>query len=473
MSKNKKTDRRKFLKTMGSTSLLIGATPLMGLSTNQDIKEHFLFGNPRISANDKIRIGAIGTGIMGHQNIDSALKIPGIELVAACDLYEGRLMRINEKYGKSIDTTRDYRELLQRKDIDAVLISTADMWHARIAMDAMASGKHVYCEKPMVKLISEGLPVIEKHQATGKVLQVGSQLVSGLAVAKARELYQAGEIGKLNCIEAAYDRQSALGAWQYTLPTDATPKTVDWDAFISGSSGNKNDEFDVTKFFRWRNYKEFGTGVAGDLFVHLLSSIHVILDSFGPSKIYSSGQLSYWKDGRNVPDVMAAIMEYPEADTHPKFQLTLRVNFASGKGPTNYVRFIGEEGVMELRGNSVTIDHSIMAEAPGIGGWDSLNTFTESMQKELMDQYNGKYSESQKKRPTKEPIRYVAKKQDKHKDHFIDFFEGIRKGTPVIEGPEFGFRACAPCLLCNDSYFGQKIMHWDPVNMKLINETDV
>ena len=464
MSKKTKTNRRKFIKTIGSASLLIGATPLVANTSNNEIEERILLGKDIVSPNDKIQIAAIGTGIMGHNNIDSALKVPGVALIAACDLYSGRLERIKEKYGKNIDTSRDYRELLNRKDIDAVLISTADVWHARIAIDAMKSGKHVYLEKPMVKLITEGLPLIKTYKETQKVLQVGSQTVSGLAVAKAKELFYAGEIGKLNCIEAAYDRQSALGAWQYTLPTDASSKTVDWDTFIAGTT---NEKFDANKFFRWRNYREFGTGVAGDLFVHLLSSIHVILDSKGPSKVFSSGELSYWNDGRNVPDVMAAIMEYPEASTHPEFQLTLRVNFASGKGPTNYVRFIGSEGVMELSGNSVTINHSILPEAPGIGGWDALFTYPEAMQKKLLDIYNSKYSEKQKTRPTKDPIKYVAKNQDKHKDHFINFFEGIRTGTPVVEGPEFGFRACAPCLLCNDSYFGQEIMNWDPVNMRL------
>lgn len=464
MAKKLSTNRRKFLKAIGSTSIIIGASPFVSLASNKEIEESFLIGNKKISSNDKIQIAAIGTGIMGHQNIDSALKIPGIELIAACDLYDGRLKHIKEKYGKNIVTTRDYRELLSRNDIDAVLVSTTDIWHARIAMDAMKSGKHVYCEKPMVKVIEEGLPLIKTSMNTRKVLQVGSQTVSSLAVAKAKELYHAGEIGKLNCIEAAYDRQSALGAWQYTLPTDASPKTVDWDAFIAGTS---NDKFDAVKFFRWRNYKEFGTGVSGDLFVHLLSSIHVILDSNGPHKVFSSGQLSYWKDGRNVPDVMAAIMEYPETSTHPEFQLTLRVNFASGKGPTNFVRFVGDEGVMEVSGNSVTINHSIMPEAPGIGGWDSLSTFPDNMQKELLDKYNNKYSDKQKARPIKEPIRYVAENQDNHKDHFIDFFDGIRNSTPVIEGPEFGFRACAPCLLCNDSYFDQKIMNWDPDKMEL------
>lgn len=464
MAQNR-SSRRKFLKSVGSTTLIMGSTPILGWASENTIQKEYLISKPIITANDRVNIAAIGAGIMGQENMDTSLKIPGINLVAVCDLYAGRLTRVKEKYGKDVFTTRDYREILSRKDVDAVLVSTSDQWHARITQDALKSGKHVYCEKPMVKLIEEGFPVINTQKETGKVLQIGSQPMSGLAVAKAKELYKNGEIGKLNCIEAAYDRQSALGAWQYTLPTDASPQTVDWDTYIQGLP---QEPFDANRFFRWRNYKEFGTGVAGDLFVHLLSSIHYILDSHGPHKIFSSGQLSYWKDGRNVPDVLAAIMEYPDAQTHPEFQLTLRVNFASGKGPTNFVRLIGDQGVMEVAGNSVTVHHSIMSEAPDIGDWDALRTYPEAMQKELLKQYDQKYTEKQRQRPSKEPIKFVAVDQDSHKDHFLNFYQGVRTGSPVVQGPEFAFRACAPCLLCNDSYFDQKIMHWDPVQMKTV-----
>ena len=463
MKKNDmKPNRRKFIKSLGKTSLVLGALPVLGFNSEEKIEQRILFKDQRISPNDKVRIAGIGTGIMGHNNLDTALKVPGVELVAACDLYTGRLTHVQEKYGKQIAVTRDYREILTRKDVDAVLISTSDHFHARIAAEAMKNGKHVYCEKPMVKTVDEGLPLLGQYRKSNVIFQVGSQPISGLAYAKAKELYKGGAIGNLNCIEAAYDRQSAQGAWQYTLPTDASTKTVDWDTYLSGMPAAP---FDPLKFFRWRNYKEFGTGVAGDLFVHLLTAVHYILDSNGPNTIFSSGQLSYWKDGRNVPDVLAAIMEYPQSQNHPEFQLTLRVNFASGKGPTNFVRFIGDEGVMEVSGNSVTIHHSIMAEAPEIGGWDALGTYPDAMQKEIMSQYNKKYTDAQKIRPVKEPIQFVAEDQDAHLDHFVDFFDGVRNGNPVIEPPELGFRACAPCLLCNDSYFSKKVMHWDPDHM--------
>jgi predicted dehydrogenase len=457
--------RRKFLQQLGSSTLLLTAGPFASLANEEKIEERILRYEKKISANDTIRIGCIGMGIMGHNDVGTALKVPGVEMVAACDLYTGRLERAKELYGSTIFTTRDYRELLERKDIDAVIIATSDHHHSRISIDAMNKGKAVYCEKPMVHKISQGLDVIKTQKQTKKTMQVGSQRVSGLEHAKARELYRAGEIGQLNCIEATYDRQDALGAWEYTMPTDGSPETVDWDKYIAGMP---KQAWDPKKFFWWRNYKDFGTGMSGDLFVHLLSGIHIITDSKGPEKIFSSGQLCYWKDGRDVPDVMTAIMQYPETKEHPPFQVMLRVNFVSGNGGKSVTRFIGSEGVIDLTGNGLTITHSIMAKAPGIGGWDALSTYPKAMQEELKKQYDQKYSDEDKKRPRKDPITYRTPSDfNEHVAHFTDFFEGVRTGKPVIEGPEFGFRAAAPCLAANDSYFQKKIINWDPVNMKL------
>jgi predicted dehydrogenase len=283
--------------------------------------------------------------------------------------------------------------------------------------------------------------------------------------AKARELYRAGEIGQLNCIEASTDRQSANGAWEYTMPTDGSPETVDWDRYIAGMP---KQPWDPKKFFWWRNYKEFGTGMSGDLFVHLLTGIHFITGSYGPVKIFSSGQLCYWKDGRNVPDVMTAILEYPDTKEHPAFQLMLRVNFVSGSGEKSVTRFIGSEGAIDLGWNGITLNHSIMSKAPGIGGWDSLSTYPLAMQETLKQQYDAKYSAEDKKRPVKPPIRFSPPQGfDEHVEHFANFFEGARSGKAVIEDPVFGFRAAGPCLAINDSYFQKKIISWDPVNMKL------
>jgi predicted dehydrogenase len=318
----------------------------------------------------------------------------------------------------------------------------------------------------MVHKISEGPGVIQAQQQTKKVMQVGSQRVSSITFAKARELYKAGDIGKLNCIEASTDRQSAIGAWEYTMPADASPQTVDWDRYVAGM---QKMPWDPKKFFWWRNYRAFGTGMAGDLFVHLISGVHFITDSVGPVRILSSGQLCYWKDGRDVPDVMTAIMDYPETKDHPAFQLMLRVNFVSGSGDKGVTRLIGSEGAIDMGGNGFTVNHSYMAKAPGIGGYDALFTYPAAMQEELKKQYDQRWTDDEKRRSTRGPVKYSAP-QDYNDglDHFMNFFDGIRTGKPVVEGPVFGFRAAAPCLAANDSYFQKKIIHWDPVNMKVL-----
>jgi predicted dehydrogenase len=465
MRKTNSSSRRNFIKKIGGTTLALAASPLAGLAKDK-IEEHIIAYDRKFSSSDKIRLAAIGMGIMGYNDVNTAIKVPGVELVAVCDLYKGRLAHAKEVYGKDIFTTQDYREILNRNDIDAVIVATSDNWHARISEEALKKGKAVYCEKPMVHRISEGAGVIAAQKASGKVMQVGSQRVSSIMYAKAKELYKSGEIGKLNMIQASFDRQSALGAWEYTMPTDISTQTVDWDRYIAGT---KQIPFDPKKFFWWRNYRDYGTGVAGDLFVHLLSGVHVITGSKGPRKIFSSGQLSYWKDGRDVPDVMTAIMEYPETPEHPPFQLMLRVNFISGEGDYGSVKLVGEEGVMDIKGNSFTVTHSLMPKAPGIGGWDALETYPNAMQAELKKQYNAKYSEADQKTPTKEDITFrTPNEYDEHLDHFMNFFESIRSGKPVVEDATFGFRAAAPCLACNDSYFQKQIVYWDPNAMKIV-----
>lgn len=465
MENHNSASRRKFLQKLAATSLATAASPLAALAAQGKAEERILQYERAISPNDKIRVGVIGYGVQGHFDLTTALKVPGVELAGICDLYTGRIDNAKEKFGNELYTTRNYKELLDRPDIDAVIIATTDCWHARIVLDALAKGKHVYCEKPMVYKIKEGYPVMAAAKKSGKVLQVGSQRVSSIGYAKAKELLAAGEIGKLNMVNAVYDRQSSIGAWEYTIPKDANALTTDWDRFIEVT---EKMAFDAKKFFWWRAFKEVGTGVAGDLFIHLLSGTHFITNSKGPESIYSTGQFSYWKDGRNMPDVMSGVLQYPDCAEHAAFLMTLQVNFISGTGGQEIIQLVGSEGVIEVKGNNITIKHSLMPEAPGFGGYDSLFTFSKSMQDEMQKEYNAKWTAEQRKRKTKEDIVFKAPAgYDDHLDHFTNFFDSIRTGKAVIEDAEFGFRAAAPALSCNESYFTKKIVKWDPVNMKL------
>jgi predicted dehydrogenase len=173
------------------------------------------------SPNDNIQVALIGAGGMGQGDARMATSIPGVKLIAACDCYDGRLQHMKEVYGAETFTTRDYREVLARKEVDAVIVGTPDHWHSRISVDALNAGKHVYCEKPMVHAIEEGQSIIDAQTRSGKVFQVGSQYRSSLTYQKARDLFQSKAIGEVNAVEAWLDRNSAIGAWEYSIPLDA------------------------------------------------------------------------------------------------------------------------------------------------------------------------------------------------------------------------------------------------------------
>ncbi|MFZ9240811.1 MAG: Gfo/Idh/MocA family protein, partial [Chitinophagaceae bacterium] len=155
MKKNSASSRRNFLHQIGATSLVAAISPLGSLAAQEKAEERIIRYEKKISTGDKIRLGVIGFGVQGHIDLATALKVPGVELAGICDLYTGRLQNAKEMYGNDLFTTRDYRALLDRPDIDAVIIATHDVWHAKMTTDALAKGKHVYIEKPMVYKINQ------------------------------------------------------------------------------------------------------------------------------------------------------------------------------------------------------------------------------------------------------------------------------------------------------------------------------
>ncbi|MEM9934408.1 MAG: Gfo/Idh/MocA family oxidoreductase [Bacteroidota bacterium] len=456
------TSRRKFVKQLGSMAALAGATQLNWAENDRIQIPYEKPTGKSYSPNDTIGLAVVGMGIMGFNNLNTAIQMPGTKLVGVCDLYDGRLQRSKEVYGKDIITTRDYEELIDNDSVDAVYVATSDHWHDKVAIAALKKGKHVYCEKPMVHKLEEGHGIIKAQKASGKVLQVGSQRVSSIVYQKARERYRAGDIGELVLAEIFYDRQSALGAWQYSIPRDASAKTVDWKRFL----GDAPDmPYDPLRFFRWRNYQDYGTGVAGDLFVHLFSGLHMMLDSKGPDRIYATGGLRYWKDGRDVPDVTLGSYDYPATDSHPAFNVQMRVNFIDGGGGGSAVRLVGTEGVLTIGWNDINITRSKLSEAPGYGGWDTFNTFTEAQQKEYKTWYESTYPKSYRMEAPKEITFSAPEGYSEHWDHHWNFIDAVRHGKAVVEDATFGLQAAGPALATNLSYFQQKIINWNPDKM--------
>ena len=412
------------------------------------------------SPNDRIRVALIGNGIQGNGDAGMSIRA-GAELVAVADVYEGRLTRAREQWGDRIFTTRDYREVLARKDVDAVIIAVPDHWHRKISVDAMNAGKDVYCEKPMVQLIDDGREVIDTAARTGRILQVGSQRVSSIVYQKAKEMLETGAIGEINLVEAWVDRNSAIGAWQYSIPPDASPATIDWDRFIGRAPKHP---FDPIRLFRWRNYRDYGTGVGGDLFVHLFSGMHYILSSNGPTRVYATGGIRYWKDGRDVPDVMLGLYDYPARGKFPAFNLALRVDFKDGATETQGFRFIGSEGILTI-GRGVSISKVPDESEPG----QTANTFSKAMQDAYMKAYREKYPipkpSSDALRPQKDEEFLAPQGYSEWLEHHRNFLTAVRTRKPVIEDAVFGFRAAGPALLSNTSYFEHRVCLWDPEKM--------
>lgn len=454
---SQQSSRRKFIekisKAAAAGTLLPGALKATGQSRVTEKK--LAVRKNQYSPNDQIQIAVIGTGGMGLADGNTAITVPGVKLVAACDLYDGRLADAKKIYGADIFTTRDYREILSRKDIDAVIVATPDHWHKDISIDAMNSGKAVYCEKPMVHNATEGNAVLEAQNKTKMVFQVGSQGLSSLGNEKAKELLAAGAIGKLNYAEGFWARNSPDGAWQYSIPADASEKTVDWKMFLHKYP---NIPFDSKRFFRWRCYKDYGTGVSGDLFVHLFSSLHFVTNSKGPQKIMAMGGLRYWKDGREVPDILMGMFDYAETAEHPAFNLSLRVNFVDGTAESTYLRLVGNEGSMNVE-------------------WDKLTLFRnkgympadDPLMKTKLGKDNPMEYERKKMVPPDSTV-FTAEQgyNGAHFDHFYNFFTSIRNKKTSVEDALFGYRAAAPALLCNDSYFTDKAVRWDPVKLKVV-----
>ena len=415
------------------------------------------------TANDKIQIALIGCGGMGQGDAHSSTATGLTKIVAACDCYDGRLQHMREVYGAGIFTTKNYAEVLARKDIDAVIIGTPDHWHSTISIAAMKAGKDVYCEKPMVQHVDDGAPVVETQHATSRIMQVGSQRVSSVIYKKARELYRAGAIGKLNMVEAWWDRNSATGAWEYTVPLDAGPETCDWNTFQGRAP---KTDWDGNRFFRWRCYRDYGTGVAGDLFVHLFSGLHFITSALGPTRVFATGGLRFWNDGRDVPDLLIGLYDYPETAEHPAFNLVLRVNFESGAKENSGFRFTGSEGIMTVS-NNVTVTAAPPQTEPGY----TIGTFSASEQETFLKKYRERYPEmkatAENMKSAKETTYEPPPKYSDHVDHHRNFALAVRSRKPVTEDAVFGFRAAGPALLSNLSYFENRVVEWDPAAMKI------
>jgi predicted dehydrogenase len=396
----------------------------------------------------KIRFASIGTGIRGCDLLRSARKLPNAVLVGTADLYDMHQRAGIEAWGAEVPTSRDYRALLDRKDVDAVFVATSDHLHRHVVLDAVAAGKDVYCEKPMSHSVADGIEMVAAVKAHKRIFEAGSQRVSNIAYKKAAEIYASGRLGEVNYIESQIDRNSISGAWVYPIPHDASPQTIDWDAFLRDAPKRP---FEALRFFRWRLFRDYGTGLGGDLYVHQISGIQAITGiNTVASRAYTSGGLFRYKDGRDFPDLMVTLYDYPGVT------VCIRCN-QNNDSSGDATIFYGSKATLTVSGNSLTVtpqDTNARPEGYALDGW------TAAAKQQYLDEWHK--DNPAPLTPLGEVERFSAPRDyDDTADHIANFFRAIETREHVVEDEVFGNNAANACHQANYSYFHHAVATWD------------
>jgi predicted dehydrogenase len=404
----------------------------------------------RPAPNDRITVGCIGTGARGQELMDAILQHPQAEIVGVVDAYKGRLERAvaRTKGRAKIYPTR--QELLADKSVDAIVVATPDHLHKTIIVEALRAGKDVYTEKPMTYRSSEGLEIIAAARAGERMMQVGSQPMSSDAQRQAKELIRSGKLGQITMIRAAYNRNTASGAWIYPIPPDASPETVDWAMF---EGPTPKHPFNLERFFRWRCYQDYSGGIATDLFVHLCTSIHFLMDAKMPARAMAMGELYRWKGSRDVPDTLNAILEYPEG-----FTVNLSSTFNSEMSGEQGLQVLGTEGALTLGSAGLVFYPENVVED---NRW-----IVDSWAQALEDAYyrDPKVIATEvepAKQPKKEPEHFKTESQDATVAHFGHFFESIRTRQSYWEDASAGHHAASCAHMIVQSAHERRIVEWD------------
>lgn len=358
---NNALGRRDFLRKASAVGAALGSASAAFASPKSAKSASARSSGRVLGANDRIAIGVIGVGGRGTYvgNTFAAIgeKNNSCQIVAVADPYQRRVTRNKEHH--KCDGYLDYREIINRKDIDAVIVATPDHWHARIALDAMDSGKDVYLEKPMCHTIEEAHMLVNTVKETGRVLQVGSQTTSADQWWKAKKAIADGMIGKMIMSQGSYHRNSVEGEWNYPIDEGAGPDGkgedfIDWKMWLGKAPQHP---WDADRFFRFRKYWDYSGGIATDLFYHVVAPLNICWDKPQfPHKVTASGGIyggPKFEFKREVPDTFHLMAEYAEGHS-----LVLSSSMANSQHIPGLIR--GHEGTIIMVENGQfesTTDH--------------------------------------------------------------------------------------------------------------------
>ncbi len=397
-----------------------------------------------------------------------------IAVTAVCDVFDVRAERaiaasqvdVRSGGGAQMPAAKRYRrytDLLESGEVDAVIIATPDHWHSRMTVDAVNAGVHVYCEKCMTRTEEETHAVYDAVKNSDIIFQLGHQNRQAESHIKAREIIDANILGPVTLIETTTNRNDPVGAWQYEIHEGGNERTIDWAQFEEPAPNKV--PFNLERFFRWRCWYDYGTGLSGDLLSHEYDAVNQILEVGIPHSAVASGGVYFFKDGRDVPDVWQAVFEYPERDLTVVYSATL----ANGKWRGQM--YMGHDATMEVGGGLTIraesqstryekkiedgiIDPSmpLFTYRPGFKGFDAVTSATEEYfaSRGLLFTYRG------------------GRRVSAYHLHLKEWLDVIRHGGDVSCNVDRGFEEAITCHMATKAYLEGRKVTWDPVNRRIV-----
>lgn len=432
-------NRRDFMKGAAGVSATLGMAGKAMARGSRKMEPGRIIG-----ANDKINVGVIGVGGRGSHVAPRFASIGettnACQIVAVCDVWQKRVTRNKERF--KCDGYLDYREIIGRKDIDAVLIATPDHWHAKIALAAMDSGKDVYLEKPMCHTIEEAKHLVNTVRETKRVLQVGSQTTSADQWHKAKKVIGDGMIGAMIMSQGSYHRNSREGEWNWKIDPDAGPDAkgdnyIDWKMWLGPAP---NRPWDPDRYFRFRKYWDYSGGIATDLFYHVVAPLNICWgEAQFPYKVTSGGGKYVFKNDREVPDTFHLIGEYSKGHS-----IVLSSSMANSQHIPGLIR--GHEGTL------IMVEHG-MFERP------TPFITVRPEKKVISEEYKSKFGEEEIKIPVEQSDMLVT-----HINNFLDCMRSRKKPNLDVET---GARAQVLISMSVQAYRDGKVLYFDEKDWKV------
>lgn len=388
------------------------------------------------SPNDTIGVAVLGVGTRGIYLLEQFQDCPKTEIRAISDLYTPNVKRaVETAKNKNLRFEKEWRKAIESKDIDAVVVATPDFWHAKMTVAAAQLGKDVYTEKGLCRTLDEAKQMRKALVENKSVFQLGHHQNSEAPFIKGREIYSSGRLGKVPLVRTYIDRTSSYPEWQfYTAyninqrPADASAQTIDWDRFLGDAAPKR--PFDVERFFRWRCWWDYGTGIAGDLMSHQWDGVNCVMGMGIPEAVITQGGLYWWKNDREVPDMWHVMFDYPSKDLAVQFNCT----FHNRHMGTNTF-FLGRDATLEV--------HSPWCRVHG-AEWKLEN------------------------QGRKEPDYEMKRGEMEVTSHMRDFIDCMRSRAETRCGVQRAWEEAVTIVMSVESFRRERKVKWDPAREAIV-----